>query len=143
MWTSAQFDERAEARDITLSIGPHLIYELGRGFVSGRDTSEVRSACGFLAEIQQIEFLPTLEASIAAEFDQATLAVPIITVLDPINQAAARLALAQLARGDAKEAATFIARREVSIRVVSPEITQLNSARLRALRKVRTFDEFR
>jgi hypothetical protein len=142
-WTPAQFDRRARVRDIILTIGPNVIYELARAFVSGRETGQVREACRFLSEAEQIEHLPTLEELICAEFDQAALGVPIVTVRGGLNHVAAQLALARLARGDAQEAAAFIARREASIRVVTPQISQENRTRLRALRKVRTFPIFR
>ena len=142
-WTPAGFDQRAAVRGVVLALGPHVIYELARGFVARRSLSDVRAACSFLVEIKQVEYLPPLQAMIAAEFDEAMTGVPIITVLTQLNRTATRLELARLACGYGEQAAAFIARREADIQENQPNIARTNTKLLRRLRGVQTFDEFR
>jgi hypothetical protein len=141
-WTAAEFDLRAAARGIVLAIGFHTIYELARAFVSGRYVRDVRLTCGFLAEIHHVEYLPTVQKLIAAEFDLARFGVHVITVLPSINQFATRLELTRLSYGYADRAAAFIARREAAISVDHPRITRENIAALKRLRKIRTSRNF-
>jgi hypothetical protein len=130
-------------RDVVLAIGVHVLYELGRGFVSDPNHSEVRAACRFLAEVRSVEFLPQAGDVIRAELTQAVLGVPIVTVLSPINQFATRLELTQLGCGYGDQAATFSARREASAYVISSRIATANRRTLRTLRSMATFDAFR
>ncbi len=128
---------------IVLAVGLHVIYELARGFVFERSIPEVRAACRFLSEIRQVEYLPQLHATVASEFDEAMHGLPIITVLPQNDQFATRLELTRLAARYCEPAARFIAAREDAVAVEHPRVAQANMRRLKALKRIRTFEEFR
>jgi hypothetical protein len=125
-----------------LALGLHVIYELARG-LSGPSVKEVRAACQFLSEIRQVEYLPQLDAVVINEFDQAKHGLPILTVLPPINQFATRLELTRLTAGYADQAARFIASRETTVAAEHLQVAEANLRGLKALRSIRTFEEFR
>jgi hypothetical protein len=124
-WTPAQFDSRASALGFTLCIG-HQSYELARSFLHNHSQRAVQDTFAFLAEIECIDYLPNVNASIAKELYLAKTGLPIITVVGPLNRTAVKFELLRLARGSAHEARRFIARRESNIAKDKKRITQLN-----------------
>jgi len=142
-WTPAEFDRRAAANDLVLALGVHVTYELARGFLFPPHVETVRRAFEYLGQLERVEYLPSVNEMLRAEFDHAWLGVPIITVLGCMNQVSTKLEIAWLARGYADRAAEFIARREAGVRAVHQGSALANMRQLARRRRERTFEGFR
>ena len=94
-WLAVDFDRRASKADLVLALG-HVVYELARGFLSPGNADTIQSTFGYLAEIDQVDYLPPVDAVIAGEFDKARLGVPIIVILDPLNRVSMKHEIAML-----------------------------------------------
>ena len=142
-WTPPEFDRRAAAADVVLTLGLHVIYELARGFLSPPHVATVKAAFEYLSQLDRVEYLPPVDDVVRAEFEEARRGVPIIAVLDPLNQSAVKLEIARLAHGQADQAAKFIAKREAGVRPAHARIARANTRKLAGLRGEKTFAEFR
>lgn len=71
---------------MVLHLGFHLIYELFRGLILATrpgSQEEVQAAGAFLADLEEIEYLPPVESLLARDFHRAARKVEIITTLGP------------------------------------------------------------
>lgn len=120
-WSPASFDALLRSRGTTLTLGSHVIYELARAFLTGRNVEDVKATCNFLADVSEIEFQPALLRLIESELHLAETRIPLLTVLEPLNQVSTRLELRRLARGDAAGATQFISQREAHVATLRHE----------------------
>jgi hypothetical protein len=121
-WSPGDFDVRIRARNSKLALGPHVIYELARAFQSGRNVEAVKATCGFLAEITEIEFVPPLARVLDSELHYAETRLPLLTVMEPLNEVSTRLELRRLQMGEATAAVDFISKREARVEVLAPAL---------------------
>jgi hypothetical protein len=142
-WTPSEFDRRAAANDLVLALGLHAMYELARGFLYPPHIETVRRAFEYLGQIERVEYLPSVNEMLRAEFDHARLGVPIITVIGRMNQVSTKLEIARLARGYSDRAAEFIARREAGVVAIHHGSALANIRQLARLRREKTFEDFR
>jgi hypothetical protein len=80
------FDRIARRRGLVLALGSHVVYELTRGFRDRNHRAAVSGACRFLSAVDRIEFQPTVQAIVRAEFYRAKTGLELVTVLSPANQ---------------------------------------------------------
>ena len=113
-WKPNEFDRKARTGGYTLCLG-HQIYELARSFLYDHPQQAVKDAFAFLLDIECAEFLPAVEARMDAEIHLANTGIPLVTVVNPLNQVATKQELWKLARGSSDNACQFISKRESSL----------------------------
>jgi len=74
--------------------------------------AEVQAAGSFLAELEMIDFVPTVDKLLRRDFHRAVQGVELVTVVDPLNRIALRQELFALGDGNSARADQFIRDRE-------------------------------
>jgi hypothetical protein len=124
---------RAKDRDLVLALGFRVLSELARGFRRREHQPVVIAACRFLSGIRWIEFQPTVQAIVRAEFHRAMTGLELVTVLSPANHLLTRQELTTIAMGPTTaDALQFIESREGRVRLHHPQLAAANMKSIRS-----------
>jgi hypothetical protein len=135
-WPPAEFDRRARAAGVILHLGFHVIYELFRGLVTAErpeSRAEVQAAGSFLAELEVIDFNPTVDNLLRRDFHRAVTGLELVTVVDPLSRVSLRQELFALGAGNSARADLFIRDREDRTLLAHREVAEGNARAFRDL----------
>lgn len=116
----AKIRAKLDAMGLTPVVGMHVVYELAITFLKPQNHDRGRLLFTFLRDLDP-SYSPPSGDLLAQEITRLRTGAAVLPFLSHINQAAARLEVARLARGDFDDRArSFIGRREAGIREVHP-----------------------
>lgn len=137
----------ASRKQFKLKLSSHVVYELARG-CRGPAGSHCRATLEHITQLRQcVELLPDVRILIKAEFHLARFGVPIITVVDPLTEAATWEFIEKLIRGSFDEVSLLIQKRDEQISVELAKYSDHNLEHFRSTepkgrKSLKTFRKF-